>query len=207
MKEKVLFYARKFVIFIIAVMSLLTLCFTFIEVSGEEIITYEGFKMLPFNNSSLAFSASMIIVGAVILVLFILSLMLILTSILNIFIKGNKIDLIVITIALLSAIIYMSLAVTFVSFTIKSLANATATYHVFTAAYVPLIIQAVLTCAYCIFLFFENRLANPTAFVKKKKSASTTSYIEDLKQLKELFDAQIINQEEFDAKKKEILGL
>ena len=48
------------------------------------------------------------------------------------------------------------------------------------------------------------------AFYKKQKSSTTIQQLssaEELKKFKELLDADIITQEEFDAKKKQLLGL
>lgn len=52
-----------------------------------------------------------------------------------------------------------------------------------------------------------ERQSKPKAVVQEEKPAAPSNVAEQLKQLKELVDAGILTQEEFDAKKKQLLGL
>ncbi|MBE5733248.1 MAG: SHOCT domain-containing protein [Clostridiales bacterium] len=92
----------------------------------------------------------------------------------------------------------------------------------FTIAYIPLILQAVCL-VFVLVNFFKNRkelvcvknseetiVANETLTnTPNQKIVSTVnaSIIEDIKKFKELLDMGAITQEEYDAKKKELLGL
>ena len=52
-----------------------------------------------------------------------------------------------------------------------------------------------------------ERQSKPKVVVQEEKPAALSNVAEQLKQLKELVDAGILTQEEFDAKKKQLLGL
>lgn len=211
MKEKILFYARKTIVFFIAIVSLLTLCFTYLKttetsINGTVIETANGFDCTPFGKVFIEGEVG--IFAGIFLSILIISICLIFISIINFFVKNDKIDNTIIILALIIAISYMSLGIATVKSILifyKDVTNIN--YHVYTASFVPFIIQGVLTVVYMLFLLLSGNVFNKKSNAGYNRTVSTTSYIDDLKQLKELFDAEVINQEEFDAKKKEILGL
>jgi predicted Zn-dependent peptidase len=53
----------------------------------------------------------------------------------------------------------------------------------------------------------EKEYSAEGGFVKKKETVTKKGYNEELIELKALLDSGVITQEEFDAKKKQLLGL
>ena len=215
MRDKIFFYAKKTIIFIIAVVSLLTLCFTCLSIkvnvlntdnSSQILLSGFDFILKPLQKVVITNNYTMFISNDFSLTILIFSIILIVLSIFNFFIKSNQADFIVIIIALFLGDSINRVFSYLGNFDYMQ-EHSQFGYFVYTAVYIPLIIQAVLSCCYCVLLFLTKRVSNSNTYIRKKKVISTSSYIEDLKQLKELFDAQIITQEEFDAKKKEILDL
>ncbi len=214
MKEKVLFYARKFVIFIIAVMSLLTLCFTFIGVEvnspygSVSKIALTGFDFItkPIQNLQPHLSYNITIYDPIFVFILISAIFLILFSVINVFIKNNQLDLIIIVTSLCLGVAYLSVAIHKIDIVCSSFSNRDV-FITTTATYIPLILQTLLVGVYYAVSIFVKKGLSFTMNVKEKKIVSNNSYVDDIKRLKDLLDMGAINQEEFDAKKKEILGL
>lgn len=72
-----------------------------------------------------------------------------------------------------------------------------------TFAFIPFIIVTAFAVAYFVVTFFVKNVA----FAAKAEKPNTVAAADELVKYKQLLDAGIISQEEFDAKKKELLGL
>ena len=210
-------YIKKGIILATALMALLTLCFTLLKFDfgyGEPIVE-SGFTMLSFESKFIDKSHW----GGAILGVF--SILELITAIACIglalwnFSKTNKftfINVAVIGGTLFNVVFYMIEGLIFKSMVLDSYSTAMEEYFT-TACFVPLILVAVLVCGY---IAVEKFIPVSSDVVVETKSEGKASKVnldnelttaESLKKYKELLDAGVITQEEFETKKKQILGL
>ena len=172
MKEKIIFYVQKSIILLIAIVSLLTLCFSFISISGDESgvtfkIAVNGFAMLPGGTAS-EIDPSLISYAHFMLFILIASIMLIVISIVSFFLKGDKISTIIITVAITISLFYLCMAISEINYTSLELDEYNYV-NITTASFVPLIIEFVLIATYFVLNIFKTNQAN-NSFVKPKEN-------------------------------------
>lgn len=232
--EKTKNYMLKSIVALLGLFSLLTMCFPL--VSALNIISVNGFDFLAFNKGLIGpgFEGLETGCGICSILLLFFAIMAIVLVVFN-FMSANKTkiyDIIVIAVSLFITIIYFIEGFILKSALVKEMSSQYgSTYGAFlkTTCFVPFIICVVLMIAYIVVAeIFNRQIANQ----KTKKVVETNEAKQDSKneenlqkeknktevnneedkialvlKYKELLDANIISQEDFDAKKKQILGL
>lgn len=191
---------------------ILGLLFNVIGIKGQNLDAQNGFILLSFSKTFLAnqaYSGFFGIINTLMLVGGITSIILVILSFLG---KGRSyFQLIVIIIAMTAGVLYLMEGCVIVSLPKEDflkISYAIYAQNLYTASYFPLIIQSALLIAYLIC----NKCIRDIPFSERKKEIvasnefrTMTERVTLLKQYKELFDGGVITQEEFEAKKKELL--
>ena len=145
------------------------------------------------------------VIGSFSILFLIIAIALIALSIYNILAKKHF-DLSIIVTCIVTSFLYTTIGIVFTSIAKETYGDY---YQFNTSAYIPLILQAVLFIIYTI-------IKNPgNLFVTDKKSENKPVPVlnkaileeEQIKKYKDLFEQGIITEEEFNAKRKQILGI
>lgn len=191
---------------------ILGLLFNVIGIKTQSLDAQNGFRLLSFSTTFLArqgFAVFSGIINTLILVGGTASIILLILSFLG---KGRPyFQIIVIIIAMTAGVLYLMEGCVFVSLSkddLMQIGYISYAKNLYTASYFPLIIQSVLLIGYLIC----NKCIRDIPFSERKKEIVTsdefrtmTERVTLLKQYKELLDDGVITQEEYDAKKKELL--
>ena len=225
-KEKLSKWLKKGIVAALALMSLLTLCFSLIKVDLPYYPSENGFDMLSFESDYISgdykWGATMLGVCSVLELVF--ACIAICLSIFN-FVKTKESKAIntgIVGGAIAVAVLYLVEGIVF-----KAVLGSTVSglkEYLSTVAFVPMIIIGVFVVAYFLVapivgassLGNENVENGEAIVVKKEKVSSVVrsnqqtveaQSIENLKKYKDLLDMGVITQEEFEAKKKELLNI
>ncbi|MBQ7236580.1 MAG: SHOCT domain-containing protein [Clostridia bacterium] len=203
---------QKVIVMIMAILSLLTLTFTLCK-SGLAFTMYveNGFTFLAFKSILISsyFSWAIYLIGAFSILFLLVSLILITLSIFNFFIK-KRFNLIIIVASIVIAVLYMIIGIVFVI-----VCNVTYGYDYYfrTFAYIPLILQIILLVAYIIcgkIKTFSKEITQDKTQNNVSVSAILSRAMVEEQQInkyKEMLDNGIITEEEYNEKKRKILGL
>ena len=201
-------FIKKIIVLIMAFFSLLTLQFTLCEFIYVE----NGFTFMTFQSFLIGepFSWAIYLIGAFSILFFLISLTSITLSILNFFIqKRFNFNLIIIIASIFIAVLYMIIGIALISVCMSTYGDTYYAYHFKISAYIPLIIQAALLVVYIICCKIKLM-----PIVSTKNKASDTTILsravaeeQQINKYKEMLDKGIITEEEFNEKRKKILGL
>ena len=191
-----------------AIFSLLTLTFTLCESGYVE----NGFTFFAFKSEIITryYSWAIYLIGVLSILFLLISLALITFSIFNFFLKKRfNFNLIIAIVSIVIAALYMIIGIVFVS---VSKATWGSKYYFTTSAYIPLIIQAVLLAAHIV--CGKIKISAVSTKDKSQNSVLSTPVLnkaiseeQQIIKYKEMLDNGIITEEEFNGKKRKILGL
>lgn len=232
--KKIEIYIQKGIVALLALFSLLTLCFCLLRVDHGNGTLYSenGFNFFAFESFFISGSYDWAnkIIGSFSIIMTLFSVVAIILAICN-FISFKKVkvyEVIIIAISLFNTIIYFIEGFVFKSVFIETWGIGAESMYIKTSCYIPFIICAVLFIAYIVvgIIFdkiiktqpekdttieqeekIENKKEEKQEIETKTQNYDEESKIALLTKYKELLDAGVITQEEFDIKKKEILGL
>ncbi|MBQ3492525.1 MAG: SHOCT domain-containing protein [Clostridia bacterium] len=238
MKEKIFYWVKRSILFIIALMSLLSLCFVILKYKEEGVLYFKdtGFSVLNFKSSAFVFLNQLgsnnvydgihIFLGIFSILQLVYSISAILVVLYTLIKKSNnKLQLYIIIGALFFALANMIVGIILRVVWLNEFPNAqrdALSLYLKTTSFVPLIIQGCLLITYLVINYLEKQdkvlknsniedaYAHNQQMVIKvfdKQPEKEASVSEEILKLKELLDAGVITQEEFDFKKKQLLGI
>ena len=213
MKEKVLYYSKKAIFAVIAIMTLLTLCFTLLKLDAR-IYGYSfkenGFNLLDFDSKFTDWAGT--VYGILSIIELVVAVSVIVLSVINFFTDKFKLGNIIIACAISVAVAYMVEGIVFKAVYNKYQGDGLLDDYLSTAAFVPMILQTVFVASYIVVNAILKINKSNVGVAKTEVVASlepekknNLSVLEELKKWKELLDMGVITQDEFDIKKKELL--
>jgi len=230
--KKVKYYIQKGIIAILAIFSLLTLCFSLLRVEYvSPTLNENGFDFMSFSSVLIPENSHWAIelIGAFSILITVFAILAIILAVCNFLsLQNTKIyDIVIISIAIFNTLIYLIEGIVFKKIFIDSYGISDATKIIKTSSFVPFIICAVLIITYIVLGVIFTRLINTQddsidndkgEQISKPQEESNSSEkeasmndeetkIELITKYKKLFDDGILSQEEFETKKKQILGL
>lgn len=204
---------KKIIVCLLAIMPFITLFFNLLSVGETQ---SSGYSMLGFSSPLLSKQYSWF-AG----ILGIFSIFTLFAGGIGVFLsiknfnsnKNDKTDVLVMFIALIVTVLYTIEGLVFKVIFNNQVSQETQDFlnvYAKTSSFIPLII-VVIFVAFYFFIPFLDKILKQSIEENESKNAepiqSAKELAETLKQYKELLDSGIISQEEFDAKKKELLNL
>lgn len=242
--EKIKNYVLKGIVAVLAILSLLTLCFSLLRVDyGSVLHSENGFDFLAFKSYFIdgSYDWAVKVIGAFSILFLVCAIFAIVLTVINFLTmkKTNLYNITIIVIAMFNTAFYLIEGLVFKSVFIETWGIGAESMFIKTSCYIPFIICAILVFAYIIVAVAFNRVAQQNKPIKEQSneiqiqereeqpiqaqtqkneniaSSNQTkadygdeeSKIALVTKYKELLDNGVLSQEEFDTKKKQILGL